>query len=364
MRESFHRLLSEHNSEADIRRIMQTTSGYDPDLWRLMADMGLPGLLIDPDLGGVGASAVELELLMEEAGAHLLCAPFLSSGVLAAALLNASADDEAKTRLLPKIAAGEQIAAVAVTGECGLWTPDDVRVTAEHAEGEWILNGVACFVISGSAADILLVVARTSSGLAAFEVNPLAPGVVISPLKTFDQTLRLSRMAFDRVPGAPIAGADAETVAHMLNLARVALAGEQAGAARHVLQVTVDYLKTRVQFGRPVGSFQALKHIVADLLVEAESAISAARAAAAAMAEGAPDADALVNLASFTCADTFNRIAAESIDLHGGIGFTWEHPAHLYWRRARADAQLFGSAAVCRDRYVSALERASDGRTA
>ena len=154
-------------------------------------------------------------------------------------------------------------------------------------------------------------------------------------------------------------GSKRAAIEHALNLARVALAGEQAGAARRIFDITVDYLKTRVQFGRPIGGFQAIKHMAADLLIEVESATSAARAAAQAIEDDASDRQVLVNLASFACADAFSEVAATAIQMHGGIAFTWEHPAHLYLRRARADAQLFGNSDLYRERYVAALENAA-----
>jgi alkylation response protein AidB-like acyl-CoA dehydrogenase len=203
------------------------------------------------------------------------------------------------------------------------------------------------------------VVARDESGLATFEVNPASPGITIERLESFDQTQRFARITFTSAQGVPIAGADGTVIERMLDLARVALAGEQAGAAHRLFDMTIEYIKTRVQFGRPVGGFQALKHMAADLLVEVESSISAARQAAQALADGAPESDALVNLAAFTCADAFSQVAATSIQMHGGIAFTWEHPAHLYLRRARTDALLFGSPSFYRDRYLSVLEKSA-----
>jgi alkylation response protein AidB-like acyl-CoA dehydrogenase len=358
MRESFRRLLSQRGTETDVRRAMASEPGYDPALWRQIADMGIAGIIIDPAHGGLGAGPVELELIMEEAGAALLCSPLLSSGVLAAGLLQKSSDPAACARLLPGIASGERIATVALTGEHPTWTPEGVSVSASLRGNQWRLDGVATYVTSGNNADTLLVVARTDAGYQTFEVDAKADGLAIAPLQTFDRTLRLSRMNLNGVEGTPIAGADWAAIEGMLDLARVALAGEQAGGARRAFDMSIDYIKTRVQFGRPVGGFQALKHMAADLLLEVESATSAARRAAEALADGANDAEALVNLAGFACADAFTQVAAAAIQMHGGIGFTWDHPAHLFLRRARADAQLFGPPAFYRERYISILERA------
>jgi alkylation response protein AidB-like acyl-CoA dehydrogenase len=234
-----------------------------------------------------------------------------------------------------------------------------VTVTATRSEDNWRLDGVASFVTAGTQADTLLVIARVESGLATFEVDPVSQGVSIKAIQTFDRSQRLARIEFAATVGRIIRGADESAIEKMLDLARIALAGEQAGAARRVFDMTVEYIKTRVQFGRPVGGFQAIKHMAADLLLEVESATSAARHAAKALAEGSVESDVLVNLAAFACADAFSQVAATSIQMHGGIGFTAAHPAHLYLRRARADAQLFGTSSMYRERYLSALEKAA-----
>jgi alkylation response protein AidB-like acyl-CoA dehydrogenase len=357
IRNSVQRLLAERASEPEVRRFMASPKGYDEDLWGQLAAIGMTGLLVPEEHGGIGGTAREVEEVMEEAGAALLTGPLYASGVLAAALLAASDNATARARLLPGIASGDRIATVAITGEKGLWTSEDVAVHAT-AQGEgWTLAGVSSFVLWADAADILLVVATGPAGLQAFEVDRGAAGVRIDPLQSWDRTLRLSRITFHDVPAEPVADADAIDV--MLDHGRVALAGEQAGAARHVFEKTIEYLRTRVQFGRPIGGFQALKHMAADLLVEVESATSAARAAAAALASNAPDKDVLINLAAFACADAFSLVAAQSIQMHGGIAFTAEHFAHLYLRRARADARLLGPSRLYRDKYLTALELAA-----
>ena len=356
--DSLHRLLSDKSAEADVRRTMETPSGYNPELWRQLAEMGVVGLIVEEAYGGVGAGPVELERVMEEAGASLLCAPLLSSGVLAAGLLQALDDEAAKTRLLPTIADGSRIATVALTGAKGGWTVADVAVSAEaRGDDTWALSGLASFVTDGQNADVILVVARLLDELAVFEVEPGAGGVTVKALPTFDHTRRLAEISFDGVPARRIAatGPVWTAVEAALDLARVALAGDEAGGAKRALEMTVDYAKTRAQFGRLIGSFQAIKHMAADLLLESESAISAARKAATRLADGAPDAGAAIALASFACADAYSAVTATAIQMHGGIAFTWAHPAHLYLRRARADAQLFGGPAHDRERYLQEL---------
>ena len=357
LRESIHLLLSKGSDERAVRATMETPSGYDQKLWRELAEMGVVGLIVDEAHGGAGVGPMELELVMEEIGAALLCSPFLASGVLAASLLGALADKELNDRLLPGIAEGRCIATVAMTGKNGCWTREGVTVSGQEIDGEWRLNGRASFVVHGQNADVLLVLADTPQGLMCFVVEPGADSLEMSALPTFDHTLRLTEIAFEGVKAEPIEAQIPvwDAVRRAMDLTLVALAGEQAGAAQRCLESTVEYAKTRIQFGRAIGSFQAVKHMASDLLLETESAISAARNAAARLAENEDDANEAVSLAAFACADAFVTTAATSIQMHGGIAFTWEHPAHLYLRRARADAQLFGSSSFHRERFLQAL---------
>jgi alkylation response protein AidB-like acyl-CoA dehydrogenase len=351
LRDAAQKLLADRSAEADVRRTMATDSGYDTDLWRQLAEMGLTGLIIDPEFGGAGAGPLELEAVMEEAGAALLCGPLLSSAVLAAGLIDASGDTDAQARLLPGIASGECIATVALTGARATWTPAGVDVAANDS----VLSGTADYVTYAQIANVLLVVAKTADGFGIFEVDPNAAGVNISAQKTFDLTQRLARIEFTGAKGRRLGTANWDAVETALNLTRVALAGEQAGAAAKIFAITVEYIGNRIQFGRPIGGFQAIKHMAADLLIEKESAISAARAAAYALAEGTADKDAAISLAAFACADAFHKIAFDAIQMHGGIAYTAVHPAHLYLRRARADQQLFGNSNFYRERYVAQL---------
>ena len=348
-------LMRNLSSEAAVRATMETAEGYDPALWKQLVSLGVTGLIVDTEYGGTGLGPVELELVMEETGAALLCSPLLSSGVLAAGLLMASGDKDAKRRLLPGIAAGTTIATVAMTGESGTWTPAGVAVSARSANGRTTLDGAASYVTHGQIADVIFVVAKAEDGLGLFEVAADATGLTRRALPSFDRTLRLARLDFMDTPARQIGRMGWPAVQSALDLALVALAGEQAGGARRIFDMTVDYARTRIQFGRPIGGFQAIKHMAADLLLESESAISAARNAAALLAAGDPAAGAAISLAAFACADAFTTVAATAIQMHGGIAFTWEHPAHLYLRRARADAQLLGAPSFYRERYLQQL---------
>lgn len=349
------RLLADRCTEADVRRAMETTDHHDAALWRQLSEMGVPGLLVDPAHGGLGAGPAVLERAMEELGAALCPSPILSV-VLATGLL-AALPEPVAARLLPGIADGSRIPAVALTGPAAKWTPDSVAVAATPQGNGWKLDGKAAFVLHASLADLLLVVARAPDGLALFEVAPDAAGLTQTALPAFDRTLQLSDLAFAGVDAVRLSpdGDCWALVEAALDLGRVALAGEQAGGTRRVFEFTTDYARSRHQFGRAIGSFQAIKHMAADLLLESESAISAARHAAQALADGAEDAGQAISLAAFACADAYVRTTADSIQMHGGIAFTWVHPAHLYLRRARADAQLLGSPAAMRERFIAQL---------
>ena len=351
MTDAVRRLLADKHDERVVRANMETPSGFDAAFWSALADLGVTGLMVDLDHGGLGGGPLEVEALMEEAGAALLGAPLLSS-FMATALIEGCGDSNAKGRLLPAIVQG-RIVALALTGDAGTWTESGVVLRADREDT--MLNGHASFVPHGANAELLLAVARTADGFGVFEVAADAAGLSPTPLPTFDRTLRLARLSFDKVSARRLEAADWSTVERTLQLGLVALAGEQAGGARRVLEMTTQYAKVRYQFGRAIGSFQAIKHMAADLLLETESAISSARAAAAALARTAADADELVALAAFTCADAYDKVAADAIQMHGGIAFTWAHPAHLYLRRARADVQLFGTPAAHRERYLEAL---------
>ncbi len=357
LQDAFARLLQDQCSEQHVRSWMEDRRGYDDTLWQAMAEMGITGLLVDEAHGGTGAGLIAMERVMEQAGAALLGAPLLTSAVMSVAALEASDDDEAQARLLPGIAAGTTVATLLMTGTKGGWTADTISREASRQDDRWTLSGEAGFVLHARNADVWLAVAATDAGPTLFEVAAGAPGSRCEPLPSFDHTLVLDRVELASTPAAQIgtAGAGWDAASRALEAGLIALAGEQAGGARRIMEITVEYAKLRHQFGRPIGSFQAIKHMAADLLLEVESATSAARRAADRTEAAAEDADGWRALAAFACADAYARTAADAVQMHGGIAFTWEHPAHLYLRRARADAQLFGTSDYHRERYLQAL---------
>ncbi len=355
----FNRLLEDYHDEPRLRQVMKTDEGFCPDLWLKMGELGITGLLIEPEYGGIGAGPLELELLMEQAGSFLLCSPFLASAIVAASLIGQSSEESVKQRLLPDIAAGKVIASVAMTGDRGLWTEGDVKVSATAGDSSTVLDGVASYVLHGCHADVLLVLAKFEGELALFEVSPAAAGVARKSLSVNDPTLRLSRIEFSNAMAKRVPGVGLAEVKNMMDLTCIGMAAECAGAARRIFDITIEYISERHQFGRPIGGFQAMKHMAADLLVEVESAVSVARNAAQTLTNTPEEADAAVALASFYAADAFFEVAAQAIQMHGGIAFTMEHPAHLFWRRARTNLQLFGSSDSHRESYLVALERAA-----
>jgi len=272
-----------------------------------------------------------------------LCAPYFSSVVMAANLLMASGDDDAKKDYLPGIASGSVIATVALAEDAGRWDEAGVTLGAKGGRS-WTLGGEKLFVLDGHVADVVLTAARTRGGVSVFAVEKGAAGFSATPMPTMDQTRKQARLTFDSAPGRLIGGEGEgwPAIAAMLDLAAVALAAEQAGGAQKVLEMAVEYAKVRVQFGRPVGSFQAIKHKCADMVLDAESAKSAAYYAGRAAAAGDEELPVLASLAKSCCSEAYSRAAAESIQIHGGIGFTWEHPAHLYFKRAKSSELLFG----------------------
>jgi len=358
LRDTVADLLARHSDEAQVRALMATDTGFDPAMWRELAAMGLTGLLIAEQYGGSGAGPVEMGIAMEEMGRALLVGPFLSTAVLVPSLLAEIGDAAECAAVLPRIAAGDVIATVAFAEDGSARLPATIATSAGAIGDAWHLTGYKHFVLDGQLANLLYVLADTDAGPAVFAVDAGATGLDITPLTTVDPTRKQSRLQFVDTParlvGRPGAGVEAFTAA--LDRAAVALASEQAGGARRAVAMATEYAKTRYQFGRAIGSFQAVKHMCADMLLEAESAVSAARFVAGSFAEHAPSRIADLALAQAYCSDSFVSVAADNIQVHGGIGFTWEHPAHLYLRRARSDAQLLGSPSWHRERYLQQIE--------
>jgi alkylation response protein AidB-like acyl-CoA dehydrogenase len=304
------------------------------DVWPKLRDIGAPGLAVPECYGGAGATLRETCVVLEELGRTLTPSPLLGSAVLAAQALLATGNPGACERLLPGIADGSRVAALVWTGPAGHWAPDEVACRAERGT----LTGTAHHVLDGAVADVLLVAAGTPGGVELFEVAPRPPGVSRTGVTAMDLTRRLAVVGLAGVAGRRIGPVD---LARVRDIACVALSAEQVGAAARALELTVEYAKTRVQFGRPIGAFQALQHRMADLHVLVEAARSASYAAAL----DGPDLPVRAAVAKVRCSEALMRVAGEMIQIHGGIGITWEHDAHRYFKRAHGTWHLFGQPA-------------------
>ncbi|MGW9497128.1 acyl-CoA dehydrogenase family protein [Streptomyces prasinus] len=326
--------------------------------WGPLAEqVGAAGLAVPEEYGGAGGGARDVHVLMEELGRSLSPLPLLGSAVLTAGALLASGDKEACGRLLPPLAEGRSVGTLA-WAEGGSWEAAAVRAEAVPGSGgTWLVTGAKEYVLDWPGVDVLLVAARTAAGVSLFEVAVGAAGARREPVVTMDGTRGQARWVLSGAEGRLI-GVDGDgerTLAHVRDLACAALAAEQVGAAGRCLELTVAYARDRVQFGRPIGSFQAVKHRLADAYVLVESARSAALGAAFAADEDPAALERAAAVAKSVCSEAFSAVAGETIQLHGGIGITWEHDAHRYFKRAHGAGELFGAPARHRARLAAGL---------
>jgi alkylation response protein AidB-like acyl-CoA dehydrogenase len=365
LRASVRRFLNQHSSEADVRQLMDTDKGFDSLVWSRMAnELGLQGLVIPEKHGGSGASWVELGIVLEEMGRSLLCAPFFSTVVLAATTLLESGDARAM-RELSGIADGSTIATLALTEESGLWEEHGIELPASKGDEGYVLNGRKSYVLDGLVADLFIVPARTPEGVTLFVVGGDAPGLTRTPLKSLDLTRKLAAIDFTDVPAEVLgaAGKGWGVLERALDLAAVGLAAEQVGVAQAALDMAVEYAKMRIQFGRAIGSFQAIKHKCADVLVEVESARSAAYYAMGVASQRTEELPAAASLAKAFCSDASVFATHENIQIHGGIGFTWELAAHLYYKRAKSMELYLGDPIYHRERLIRHIDAAGIERS-
>ncbi|MFZ4515491.1 MAG: acyl-CoA dehydrogenase family protein [Acidimicrobiia bacterium] len=352
LREAVRGFLEQYSPISAVRAQMETADGFDAALWeRMTNELGLPALAIPEAYGGQGFGFTELTIVLEELGRALVCAPFFSSAVLGAfAILNAGSEAD-RQAMLPGIGAGTTRATLAVSEPSGSWDASGVAMVARPNGGTYLLSGTKHYVLDGHTADQIVVVARAEGtsgddGLGFFVVSGDSVGLTREPLATMDQTRKQAKLVFDNVEACALGvpGSGGPALRTTMQQAAVALANEMVGGAQRVLEMAVEYAKVRVQFGRPIGSFQAIKHKCADMLLEVESAKSAAYYASWAATEGNDELPVVSSLAKAYCSDAYFHAAAENIQIHGGIGFTWEHDAHLYFKRAKSSEIMFGDA--------------------
>ncbi len=327
-----------------VRSLMETDTGYDEVSWRQMAgELGLHGIAVPERWGGAGAGVVELAVVFEEMGRVLSCSPFFATVGLATQAILASDDDAAAEQLIPGFIDGSSTATLILNGQLGAWEPGAVTLRADRDPNGHRIHGAAPLVIDGHTADIVLAAARTTAGISLFAVRAGTEGLRRTPLAGLDRTRKVARVQFDGAQAQLIGtdGGAASFLARTSDLALIALSAEQVGAAQRCLDMAVDYAKNRIQFGRPIGSFQAVKHRCADMLVQVEGGRSAASHAAD--VAGTDDLPTAASVAKMVCSEAFLQVALDNMRIHGGIGFTWEHDAHLFVRRAKATQLIFGA---------------------
>ena len=362
LRASVRRFLADRAPIARVRELMETEDGLDKAVWdQAGQQLGLQALAIPEAYGGAGFTFAEQAIVLEELGAALYTGPYLASAVLAANALLASDDEGARQDFLPPIASGETIATLAFTEDNGSWDPGAIATTAVKDGTGWRLDGHKSFVLDGATAGLILVVASTDAGLSLFAVEAGTGagtgGLTRTTLPALAQTRKLGRLEFNGVTARLIVspGDAAAALDRTLDIAAIALAAEQLGGASRALDMAVEYAKIRHQFGRPIGSFQAIKHRCADLLLEVESLRSAVAYAAAAVGESPDEVPVLASLLKAYASETYFHVTAENIQIHGGIGFTWEHDAHLYFKRAKSSELFLGDGAYHRERLATRI---------
>jgi alkylation response protein AidB-like acyl-CoA dehydrogenase len=366
LRTAVRDFLTEKCPTKAVRELANDPIGYSRELWREMADLGWLGLPFPEARGGQGLGMVELAIVLEEMGRAAYPGPFFGTVLLAGSAIMAGGSEAQQARLLPAIAAGRVTAAMAFLEESLGWGPDAVQLRAEAAGGGYVLNGMKRFVPFANAVDLLLVPGRTGdgpggrAGISLFLVDAKAPGLATAPMPAMDITTRLFGVTFRNaaVPAEAIlgeAGAAWPTVERVLRRAAVGASAEMLGAARKCLEMSVEYAKVREQFGQPIGAFQAIRHKCAEMLLEVENAHAATYYAAWAQEAEADDAATAASVAKSYVGDAARRVCGEAIQVHGGIGFTWEYDLHLYFKRAKSLEPLYGDAEFHREALARAV---------
>ena len=359
-RQVLRRFFEDTSTPQAVRRLMETETGWDAAAWRDLNDkLGLCGVHVPEEYGGQGFGFVELGIVLEEMGRALVCAPYFASTVLATTAILNGATEAQKQALLPPLVAGEALATLAFAEPSGRWDGAGTTVAATPAEGRFRLDGVKSFVLDGVAADLVIVLARRpgsegEEGLSLFSVRGDAPGLTRRALKPLDPTRKIARLEFAAVEADLIGVEDGAAAPFAKTLAQAAacLASEMVGGAERLRESALDYANLRMQFGRPIASFQSMKHKQADMLLEVELAKSAAYQAAQAAAEDDPEFPALASLAKAAASEAYLQTAIHTIQIHGGIGFTWDNDTHLWFKRAKSSEVFLGDPTWHRERML------------
>jgi len=349
-----------------VKEMMDDEKGYSPELWKKMAELGFLGLVIPEEYGGTGGNFIDLMVLMQEMGRAVLPSPFISTVLLAGIPLLTAGTEEQKKEFLPKIAAGDVILALALSEPNGDLGADAIEIEAVAEGNDYIINGTKLFVLDAAAADHILCATRTKrtkdpeEGITLFLIDAKADGVHVTSLKTMDETRKQCEVLFKnvKVPAKSMVGELHQgwpILKKTLNQATAMLCGEMVGGLDTVMEMTLDYAKQRIQFGVPIGSFQAIKHKFADMLIQVEYARSLTYYAAWTVDQDIPDSPVAVSTAKSWCGDAYKHVTNEGVQIHGGIGFTWDHDMHLYFKRARFSDTAFGDSTYHRELIAQSL---------
>lgn len=364
LRAAVRAFAAEHSDEETVRKLMEATPRFDPTAWsRLGSELGVLGLGVPEELDGSGGGIVDAAIALEELGAAMFCGPLFGTVMLAVPALVAAPDSPVRDEVLGPLVAGDRTVACAFAERAGAFDADANTLKATASGDVWTVYGTVSQVVDAGAADDLLVTALGPDGIALFVVDAGADGVSRTDLGTLDPTRPQAAVRFTDAAARLLAGPGEapQIVTRALQVASVLMAAEQVGGAQHLLDLSVAYAKERLQFGRAIGSFQAVKHRLANMLVDQEHARSTAYHGAWALQDGTDDPALAASIAQATCSDAFAGIAADTVQVHGGIGFTWEHQTHLYFKRAFTDAALLGSSEEHRSRIAEhVLDTATD----
>ena len=363
LRDAAKRFLADNCPTKYVRQMMADATAHDPAFWSKLVGQGWPGLLIPEQYGGANGTFLDLTVIVEEMGKAIIPGPFFAAAALGAPTFIEGASDALKKEFLPKMAEGKFIATVALAEGAGRFDAGGIELKAGKKGSGYTLTGEKFFVPDAHVADAIVVAARTGGGSGEDGITLLCvpakeKGVTVTQLKTVDMTRRMCHVKFDNVQADVVIGKENggwSTLRRVLGIATAALSAEMVGTAQKALDIAVDYAKTRVQFGKPIGSFQAVKHKCVDMMVAVENARSLTYYACWTVDERVAEAATAVPMAKAYASDMAKNVTSEAIQVHGGIGFTWEHDMHLYHRRALAGEANLGNAPIHREVVAKSL---------
>lgn len=366
LRDATRKFLDNECPTTFVRKMMADDTAHATELWKKIAQLGWLGILVPEDFGGSGGSFLDLVVILEETGKSLLPGPFFATALLGTTAILAGGSAAQKSTILPKVAEGKQVLTLALAEKSGRYDAAGVTLAAKAKGSDFVLSGEKLFVPDAHVADHIIVAARTGrgsnleDGVTLFLIDAKSPGVSISQLKTVDMTRRQCHVALQdvAVAGSQVVGEVGKgwpVLRRVLDQAMAGLCAEMVGTGQKALDLAVNYAKERVQFGKPIGSFQAVKHKCVDMMVQVENARSLTYYAAWTVDENVPEAHQAVPMAKAYCSDMCKTVTSEAIQVHGGIGFTWEHDMHLFYRRGLASEAAFGSAPVHREVVAQSL---------